>query len=602
MSTQSVGIIPRLHGEQIVAITRSRNFSATSEGGQPVDYRTSFQGAIDRNNILYRDDEKSYLLGKLKSFDAPGVETYPLLSQLLEKGAEIKVDGFDGSFEFEKPFYDPHTSLKTIASTAREAGEYPGIDESPFDLILSEKAYTGEVLSTNPYGEGEQIIVDSCEPSELNGEGWRTTVRLTNVNKEAFYNPSLLEAGITYYKINNVQGEYSTQFGGVDLPTGQPTGYVRARFTLGGIRGVEGFVTGFADAKSSGMSSASSKDKDAKIAMDAFRGQFGVSDPSFDFVLFGNVKDPRSLRSCHLMEYLVERTLMKRTATSHIWQKHGVVRTSENGLMYLNEGVWHQLRRGKIISVPRLKGITKQHILEAVNYIYRNNPMLRWEDRQVVFETGRLGEENLFDIFQNEVQQYFSMLQLRGQLTTFFGDRGLLSENLKNQLVGGNSLDALTINKLIRFVEVPLIGIAGSVSFKYNPALDHLGGQPLEQRSNLPYGTSWTSNTLLIWDITDPMYSNSTKNMNISANNENVKINQNLYIVRPAEAMLYKGTENGRWNFGKSEDIVSSSRLIGQSFWAFNSSAPWVPYPENVVMIELSPGARRSGYSGNMFP
>ena len=65
--------------------------------------------------------------------------------------------------------------------------------------------------------------------------------------------------------------------------------------------------------------------------------------------------------------------------------------------------------------------------------------------------------------------------------------------------------------------------------------------------------------------------------------------------------MVYKGSENGRWDRGKTQNIVSSSRVIGQGFWAFNSSAVWIPYPENIVMIELSKGARRSGYTSTMY-
>ena len=59
--------------------------------------------------------------------------------------------------------------------------------------------------------------------------------------------------------------------------------------------------------------------------------------------------------------------------------------------------------------------------------------------------------------------------------------------------------------------------------------------------------------------------------------------------------MTYKGQENGRWDRGKTNNIISSSRVIGQSFWAYNSSAQWIPNPEKVVIIELSKGARRAG-------
>jgi hypothetical protein len=526
-----------------------------------------------------------------------GKESYPMITKLMEKGSELKVAGFFGEFTYDKPFYDPQQGMRTIASTVAEAGDFAGVDESSFDIILSEKCYANEIIGTDPYGDEDQlVVVADSESSELGGEGWRTTVMLTTTSARKSYNTALLEAGVSYYKINNVGVEYTTTFPGVEMPTGQPTGVLRARFKLGGIRGIEGFVTGFADAINQGLNAVNGKDNESERAMAALRSKYANGDNSANTVIFGNREDIPNLRATSLMEFLVERTLMKRTATSHMWQRQGQIRSSNGAITYLNEGLWHQLRRGKIITIPKFMGITKAHIAEAVEYVYRNNPTLPWDEREIVFEGGKLAEQNLLLLFQNEIQQQFNVMMQAGIFSALFGDRGLLPENLRTSLVGGNSLNELEIKSLLRFVAVPLIGIAGKVSIKYNPALDYLSGNPIEFKGQMPNGYDWTSHSLIIWDVKSQEYSNNNKGIDGAVALDGGRIKDNLYLVRPEEGMVYKGYENGRWDKGKTSNIISSSRVIGQSFWAFNSSAVWLPYPENIVMIELSKGARRAGF------
>lgn len=587
MNLQRQNFPTHIHGEEVISIVQGKKYTS----------RSTFQGMLDRNEYLYNEEDNRYHLGLLSSWGMQGKESYPMITQLLERGSEIKVEGFHGEFTYDKPFYDPQQGMRTIASTVDEAGDFPGVDESTFDIILSEKCYPGEIIGTDPYGDEDQLYVESCEASELSGEGWRTTVTLTTTSSNKSYNPSLLEAGISYFKINNAGVEYTTQFPGVDLPTGQPTGVLRARFKLGGIRGIEGYVTAFADAINQGLNAVNGKDNEAEQAMAAMRQKYANGDNSANTVIFGNKEDIPNMRATSLMEFLVEKTLMKRTATSHMWQRKGQIRNS-NGITYLNEGLWHQLRRGKIITIPKIGGITKAHIAEAVEYTYRNNPSLPWEEREIVFEGGKMAEENLLLIFQNELQQQMNVMQQSGMFAALFGNDGLLPENLRTSLIGGRNLNELELKSLLRFVAVPLLGIAGKVTIKHNPALDYLSGNPIEYKGQMPNGKDWTSHSLIIWDVRSQEYSNNNKNIQGENMNDVGTINSNLYVVRPSAGMVFKGYENGRWDKGKTSNIISSSRVMGQSFWAYNSSAVWLPYPENIVMIELSKGARRSGFAG----
>lgn len=587
MNVQRENFPTHINGEEIIGVVQGKKYGTRA---------ATFQGMIDRNELMYNEEENRYHLGLLSSWGMQGRESYPMITKLLERGSELKVSGFYGEFTYDKPFYDPRQGMRTIASTVNEAGDYPGIDESSFDIILSEKCYPGEIIGTDPYGDVDQLYVLGSEASELNGEGWRTTVTLTTSMAGASYNPSLLEAGISYFKVGNAGTEYTTQFPGVEMPTGHPTGVLRARFKLGGIRTAEGFVSAFADAMGQGLNMVDGKDVESERAMAALRDRYAKGDNTANTVIFGTKGDVPNMRATSLMEFLVERTLMKRTATSHMWQRQGQIKNGNNTI-YLNEGLWHQLRRGKIIKIPKLMGITKSHIAQAVEYTYRNNPTLPWEEREVVFEGGKLAQDNLLLLFQNEIAQQFNVLMEGQMFQALFGDKGLLPENLRSSLVGGKDLNNLEIKQLLRFVAVPLIGIAGKVTIKYNPALDYLSGNPIEFRGQLPQNKDWTSHSLIIWDVKSQEYSNNMKGLDGAVTLDgDTKIKDNLYLVRPEEGMVYKGYENGRWDKGKTQNIISSSRMMGQSFWAFNSSALWLPYPENIVMIELSEGARRVGY------
>lgn len=579
----------KINGEEIISIVQGKKHFNSA----------TFQGMLDRNEYLYTEEQNRYHLGLLSTWGMQSTESYPIISKLLEKGAELTVNGYFGEFTYDKPFYDPKKGMRTIASTVAEAGDYPGIDESEFDLLLSEKCYPGEVLGVDPYGDELQLGVVSCEASELNGQGWRTTVTVTSGQASDYYNPSFLEAEVNYYKINATVGvEYTTQFAGVEMPSGGPSGMLRARFKLGGIRGVEGYATAFADAIEGGLATATYDDETQRAMAQMQASKYAKGDRNADTVIFGERGEENlpNLRATSLMEYLVEKTLAKRTATSHLWQKIGQFKNTNGAITYLNEGVWHQMRRGKIITFPKFGGITKAHIAEAVDYIYRGNPELDWREREVVFEGGKLAEDNLLLIFQNEVMQQIAALQQAGALQFLFGDRGVLSDTLRTKLIKGDNLNNLEMVDMLRFTSVVLPGIAGKVSIRHNPSLDRLSGNPTDFKGQFKNGYDWTSHSLIIWDVTDQSYSNNEKNIQGAKTlNGDTRITENLYLVRPEAGMMVKGQENGRWDRGKTAGIISSSSRLGMGFWAFNSSAMWIPNPEKVVMIELSKGARRLG-------
>lgn len=582
---QQTGLPQTLSGERVIAIKSPKKLTAGE--------RAKWEGFIDNNLVSYEKGNKAYNLGLVNTWATQGREKFPVLKELLEKDAEIEVDGFFGSFQFEKPFYDLQQGLRTVASSA-DQGAKIGQDQTHFYIYLSEKQAPGTILGTDIYYNEDQIRVVDCEQSDLSGTGWKTTVQLTNPNPEAYYPAYLLETGVKYTVVEHRSDEYGTQFMKAENPFNSGVGTIKAEFTLGGIRGVEGYVTGFADArKNLGGRDTIVKASDIKdTTITDMNGQVCNDVDPADLILFGapdkNGKfNYDTARATTVMEYMVEQTLAKVTVRAHMWAKFGTMTDKNGAVQYINEGLWHQLRRGKIIEYPRKGGINRTHIAQAANYVYQNNPDLPWEQRKLKFKAGREAFNNLMELFQNEAQSLIQAYQNAFGSQFLFGDKG----QLPSSPISG-PLDALKM-ELIRFADVPIRNVAGSVTVEHDPALDYMPGQDFQLAGNNPRGAAWTTYSLVIWDVTDQNYTNNQYKLPEQAVNSEYNQNANLYLVRPEGNMTFKGRSNGRWDMGKASDIISSSKYIAQEFWAFNSSALWLRDPSKVVIIELSPSARR---------
>ena len=95
MLAQTTGLPSKYNGYEIISIV---------EGNKALSglNASTFQGMIDRNELLYQEDNAKYHLGYLGTWGNHTKETFPMISKLLEKGSEILVDGFFGSFTFDK--------------------------------------------------------------------------------------------------------------------------------------------------------------------------------------------------------------------------------------------------------------------------------------------------------------------------------------------------------------------------------------------------------------------------------------------------------------------------------------------------------------------
>ena len=352
---------------------------------------------------------------------------------------------------------------------------------------------------------------------------------------------------------------------------------MKCEFTLGNLRGVEAYVTGMADKKSFSGAAMASKEYLGKLQKEAEKmGELAVI---MDVDSKTGKSIPSTARIGATMQYLVFRELDRLTGQSLLFQRPGTFR-DENGVVRLNEGLWHQLRRGKIIKYARPGGITKKHIKEAVEYVFRGNPYKRYEERRVKFKCGLEALYNVLEIFSDEVNHQLS------RLPQFMGS----DRNIPNP-ISGQDLKELKMD-YVRFTEVYLPQI-GHVKLEHDPNLDYHMLQDRFASGFHGNGRAHTTYSMVIWDAEDQEYSNNAELPKgakvIDGGNEDA----NIYLVKPEGEIMYWGTSYGRYDINRASDIVSSHKQIGQEFWAWNSCAIWVRDVTKFVMIELNEGARK---------
>jgi hypothetical protein len=98
---------------------------------------------------------------------------------------------------------------------------------------------------------------------------------------------------------------------------------------------------------------------------------------------------------------------------------------------------------------------------------------------------------------------------------------------------------------------------------------------------------------MVIWDVDDQQYSNNKQLPKGAALVEGGNNGANIYLVKPQGEMTYWGTTNGRYDYRKAGDVMSSMKQIGQEFWAFNICDIHVRDLTRFVMIELDEAARK---------
>lgn len=530
-------------------------------------------GFMDRSSLAswYQEDYNKNHKGLIDLFTNFSKVQVPIMKSLWDTKAVMELNGMDDSFTYDLPVYKP-TGTFTLTDTSVE---FAGIDESVFTIGLSKPYRAGDVLTYDKQ-YGEQIVVSEDHDVVQDGDIYLHTVHLNSTDKLAWYPAEKLKKGIQYFKIGHILGEFSEKFSNVESPDNMGT--ITCEFVLGNHRGVETNYTMYADKKSFSGAATQAKNKwsyfmaeQAKIKDDLGR--------ELDMFYAGNYNKAtgkmanNTVRIGSTLEYLVLLENMKIEAQQLIFQKGGMIK-GNNGVKRLNEGLYHQIRRGRKITYSRAGGITREHIRQAASYVFQGRDDLLPMERVIKFKAGYGAYMNMMAIFREEFNAQLANLSL-----LMGTDRSI--PNPVSGSLNGLELAPVLISK------VPIADI-GIVEVEYDPSLNYQMGTERFSRGLHGQGHAKDSYSMVIWDASSPEYSNARQKLPagttlIDGGNNSA----NIYYVKPEGEHMWWGYEQGRWSPNKASDIVSSKKQMSREFWVHSTSACWVRDVSLFLVIEL---------------
>jgi hypothetical protein len=554
-------------GDQMIAFTNRKNVASIS-------------GVMNYPSLYswYEDNPEKNHLGLVNLWGKQEQAKYPnLMRKLMMDKSVLNVNGWDGEFKYSLPVEESKGCYTTKDVSYQE---FAGIDHSTFKITLNKAYAPGDILTYDVY-EGQQVVVTDEYPVEPDGDGFEHTVKLVTQSKDTYLLPEFLNKGIQWKKFGHVTfGEEFENYSNFELP--DTIGTMECTFKLGSASAVESYITGKADSKA--MSGASAK---SKMYLDKVAQEFGEGN---DYAILTDLKvvngvkvpDIKTAKLGATMEFLTLRELERLTSERLMWAQAATFR-DKNGVTRINEGLWRQLKRGKVITYPRPLGMTRDHIKEAVEYIFRINPHKPAIDRRIKFTVGKDVQENFFRIFKDEITSQ------RDLLSTWNGADAQIPSP-----VVGKDLKNLGYQP-VRFTSAYIPDI-GTLEVEHDPSMDTMPGADRLASGMHPLNKSYMSYSAIIWDADSQYYSNNKEMPKGATLVEGGNKGANIHLVKPEGNAMFWGTENGRYDYRKAGDIVSSSRKPGQNFWAFAIAAIHVMDVTRTVIIELEPQARR-GYN-----
>lgn len=560
----------------------TKNFPATVNGDTVIgftDAKTIRHSLVEHDlasldDWYFEDPDKNHL-GLLELFSNISNYPKPMYLGMIKRDAVINVNGINGKFRYDLPVENTY-EVVTVEDTSLKYNK-PGIDESLFEIVLNAQFTQGDILTYDVINGCMLMIATDREP-RMEGENWRYWCRLWGKSRAKYFPKDKLRAGIKYFKVSNVLGEFSTQFSRVGGAS--KMGLMTCEFQLAGHRGVEGESTMYA-----GIKSLAYADKYTQSflqrAYDQVRRLSETNEGApVDYAIIasrdanGNI-NLANARVANTVSLFCLAELMKMEAYELMFMRGGAIKT-HNGVLMKNEGLYHQLRRGFTIQYARPGGIKREHFMAAADYIFRGRTDLKIEDRRMKFKVGAKAYQNIIEIFRDE---FYSQLSA---LAPMLGTDRII----QNPVSGPNNalrLGTVTIESVV----IPGIG---NVTIEHEPSLDYVD---MVDRSQLVDGmVPLTSYSCIMEDLTGAEWSNAYAGIPAGSEAKLGNMNSNVFYVKPEGASMFWGYEQGRWSsrVGAGEILSSHSRMAEQ-FWCHSVSACWVKDVSKFVTIELMPNS-----------
>jgi hypothetical protein len=494
------------------------------------------------------------------------------------KDRKIMETGADGVISYDIPVFTNDQCI--VKRDTSKAQERPGIDNGAFTLTLSDEFKPGDILGTDLYA-GQQVIVTDDTVIQK-GDSFEHKVILSTNDKKDYYSPSNLMEGIVYFKIGHVMfGERGTNYSGIHLP--QKSGYMTCEFQLGDSSGVEMSVSAMAD-----INTQLDQVMLNEVGMDYnnFAEKFGDITVTMDRDSKGS-PIPATRRLAILAESLVKREHARLMDQKAMFAKSATV-SFGTGKSRVSEGLWWQLKRGKNIKYARPGGITREHISEMVEYIFKGNQHLQDYERKITIKAGTLAEQNIKEIFAEEFKDQLGRLSNN---SNFLGMDG----QLPSPIIEG-PLDDLKLN-IVRIGEIMIPNI-GFLKVERDMALDYLGQNPGDRflaGGMHPQGKSHGAYCAVVWDANNQAYSNNLTAPRGATLVEGAPQTSSLYLLKRPGAMIHSGRTNNHYDPYTVQGVVSSgNKSRSVDFYSWDTGASYfLQDPTAFCMIELSEQARK---------
>ena len=533
------------------------------------------KGAFDSStllsSILQLDPNKGMLLLQT-AWDKQVMKKESFASSVYRRvaasNAILNVNGQDGRFKY-KMAIETDNCLRTVDDSSDQSPDgFVGVDGTSFKITLNKKVSPFQTITIDK-AFGQYLIIDDVEV-EYVGYGYVHSAKLMGAESDPnlAYPVEFLKNDVTYFVgSGSYIAEYSEKLGNFHLP--ESSNYMEAEFKLGSGQGLESAFTGKADSlkMSTGYTTADTQkylqeltkagvETDNPLAMVQVATTSGVINTIAD-----------------LVQIMTIRTFNKNFNSSLMFMPGGKESTAK-GVLEFNEGLWQQMRRGKIFKYNKKGGLTESDLVAVRNYVYKYNDS-NVEDTRLRIEAGSELTYNIERIIAKHAQNQLNFLA-----PILGSDRPFATHPVSG------ALNALSVAP-VKFAEAHIPGV-GMLSVTKDSSLDHINDADIRTRGINPGGKDHTTYSGYIWDVTDQTFSsNATLPDGTQAVGGETMAQHNVYLVRPERNAIVWGRETGRYDSKKASDIMSSNKLMAESFWIYGFGAMWMPDPSKFVMIEL---------------
>lgn len=564
-----------INGDNVVGFA-SPDHKLIPEGWADMARAGAFMSRTDKKA---KNHEK--YLGQIELMATSGIVQKTFGADLLKSDAVLELDDPSQKVTYDVAIPGSDCSGFTIVQDSHlQNGEEPiGVDGSPFYAYFDIAPTAGDFLMFDPNSPFQVQV--STEPDSVSRDGDKFKVYLvyTTSSKTKDFPKDALRTGVKYIKNAHPLAEYQQQWSSINSQQANP-GFIELEWSLGSPHGVESAWTAEAgNLRSIGAGEIASRtaekfnQKIDKLSGRGARktlfvtGRYNESTNSVGLTHISSVMEILTMAEAYTIE-----------ATSNMFSLATVTNTNSNGApARINEGAWHQARRGKIITYPRPNALGLSQLQEAANYYFRNSD-IPINERRITFVGGQMAVQQ-----GNELLNNYSTQLLDRTPASLMGNDSLIKD--KGFISG--TIDKLRLN-VPNFAEVMLPGI-GWVSFEHDPAFDF---------KTFETGNAINDGYFGLGGFNKLSYSLMVKGMDSASNVVNkVKgatiVEQgnrrsNLYYVIPKYNHIVWGGEQGRMNNGtQTGNITSSLRHRGQTFWVSIQSGMLMLDVTRSIIIEL---------------